>query len=128
MAGFHHPAEDLPDRTVGADFRSFARKALRSFPDDLARRLFDDFRNGLSHEARVKRAGEFSFDSPQTVRFLRGRLCINPKHLLTEVEEALHQQMDGLAASPTNLAHAAERLRCLFSEEFGIVERARRAG
>jgi hypothetical protein len=129
MAGFHHSAEDLPGRAVGADFREFARRELRSFGSgNLAQRLFDDFRNGLSHEARIKCAGEFSFDRPYTVRVVSGRLCINPAHLLREVEEALERQMAQLAENAVKRMDAAERLRSLFSREFGILERARNIG
>ena len=57
MAGRHHSAEGLVGRGGGADFRPFARKELRSFvSDDLTQRLFDDFRNGLSHELRINRS------------------------------------------------------------------------
>jgi hypothetical protein len=122
-------AECLAGRGVGADFRRFARKELRSFVSgDLTQRLFDDFRNGLSHELRIKNGGEFSFDRPQTVRHLNGRLCINPAHLLLEVEEALARQTAELTHNVAKRVALAERLRILFEKEFGIIERVRRAG
>lgn len=130
MAGFHHPAErdELPERPVGAEFREFVTSQLRSFPSDqLAKRLFKEFRNGLSHEARIKNGGEFSFGLKQTVCLLGGRLCINPDYLLREVEDALARQMAELAENAAKRRHAAERLRRLFWKEFGIVRRERRA-
>jgi hypothetical protein len=128
MAGLHHSAEDLADRGVGADFRRFARHKLQSFRSgDLAQRLYDEFRNGLAHEARIKNAGEFSFDWPQTVRLAGGRLCINPAWLLREVEAALDQQIAELTQDEAKCEEAAERLRKLFAKEFGIVQKARRA-
>ena len=128
MAGLHHSAEALDGREVGDDFRRFARQKLRSFAsDDLARRLYSHFRNGLSHEARMKNGGEFSFNWRQTVRQLGGRLCINPANLLEEVEEALERQLAELSENNAMRAQAAERLRTLFAREFGIIERGRRA-
>jgi hypothetical protein len=128
MAGFHHSAEGLVGRMVGTEFRRFARHRLQSFVSgDLTQRLFDDFRNGLSHEGRIKNGGEFSFDPPQTVRHLGGRLCINPAHLLNEVEDALALQIAELKENTVQRAKAVERLRSLFAKEFGIVENARRA-
>ena len=128
MAGLYHSAEGLADRKVGADFRRFACRELRSFVSgDLTQRLYDDFRNGLSHEARIKNGGEFSFNWPQTVRHLGGRLCINHARLLEEVEEALDRQIAELTENEAKRVEAAERLRALFAKELGIIERSRRA-
>ena len=128
MAGLHHSADGLADRSVGADFRRFARLELQSFhTGDLAQRLYDEFRNGLTHEARIKNAGEFSFDWPQTVRLAGGRLCINPAELLREVEWALDRQITELHRDSVKRQKAADRLRALFAREFGIVQEARKA-
>ncbi len=127
MAGLHHFAEALADRSVGSDFRWFARNKLQSFHSgDLAMRLYDEFRNGLTHEARIKNAGEFSFSWSQTVRLASGRLCINPTWLLREVKEALDQQIAELTQDKTRREEAAERLRRLYAKEFGIIQEARR--
>ena len=127
MAGLHHSPEALADRSVGADFRRFARRELPSFDaDDLSQRLYDEFRNGLTHEARIKNAGEFSFDWPQTIRRVGGRLCMNPDYLLREVESALDQQIAELTKDKVKREEAANRLRALFTKEFEIVEEARR--
>jgi len=128
MAGLQHSAEGLAERNVGADFRRFARHELQSFQTgDLAQRLYDEFRNGLTHEARIKNAGEFSFDWPQTVRLAGGGLCINPTYLLREVEDALDRQIAELSWDDAKRKEAADRLRVLFAKEFGIVQEARKA-
>jgi hypothetical protein len=129
MAGLHHSARELGNRTVGADFRQFVQKDLPSFQNaDLAQRLYDEFRNGLTHEARIKNAGEFSFDRTQTVSVAGGRLCINPQHLLAEVETALQSQISELRQDRARRQEAAKRLRGLFAKEFGILDEAMRAG
>ena len=53
------------------DFRSFRTAAL-------AARFYEDFRNGLVHEGRVKNGGQFSLEVDETVRELQGLLLINP--------------------------------------------------
>ena len=128
LAGLHHSAQALKTRNVGADFCTFVRSKLPSFASrDVAQRLYNEFRNGLTHEARIKNAGEFSFDWDQTVRLVRGRLCINPTFLLKEIEVALERRLQKLIRSEEERRAVAERLRDLFSKEFGIVERARTA-
>lgn len=128
MAGLHHSADGLADRNVGADFRQFVRRALESFrTGELVQRFYDEFRNGLTHKARIKNAGEFSFDWSQTIRMAGGRLCINPAWLLREVDAALDRQIVKLRQDDAIREQAAERLRALFAKEFGIIEEARRA-
>lgn len=128
LAGLHHDAESLNSRGVGADFRLFVRRRLQSFTGDLHQRFYDEFRNGLSHEARIKNAGEFSFDWPHTVRLAGGRMCINPRYLLAEVETALELQTRELEDDGAARAQAAQRIRVLFASELGIVAHASRAG
>lgn len=128
LAGLQHSAKALEGRrTAGSDFRAFVRTELASFGTGLDQRFFDEFRNGLIHEARIKNAGEFSFDWDQTVRLAGARLCINPAFLLREVEEALGRRLTLLAEDEKERTAVAERLRNQFSKEFGIVERARTA-
>ena len=125
LAGLHHSAEELPYRKVGLDFMAFVRETLKSFsPPDLARQLYEDFRNGLTHEARVKNAGEFSFDHQQTACVAGGRLCINPQFLLGEVEKALDSYVKKLAEDTVLRDAVAKRTRALFSAELGLVDSA----
>lgn len=129
MAGLHHSADELQDRQVGLDFRSFARRHLKSFSTPgLAFMLYDHFRNGLAHEARVKNGGEFSFQHERTVCVLYGSISINPAHLLIEVTNALAAQINGMSTDAWQQKHAIDRVREQFKTELGIVERARRAG
>ena len=75
---------------VGTGFRRFAREELKSFANDgLAQRFYDEFRNGLAHEARLKNGAQFSLETGATVALLDGLLLINPKYLAREVRTAL---------------------------------------
>jgi hypothetical protein len=128
MAGLRYSAGELKSRKVGTDFRDFVQSEMQSFrPSGLASRFYEEFRNGLTHEARIKNAGEFSFNWQQTVRLAGGRLCINPSCLLEEVEVALKRQIDKLKDNQGLRLKAATRLRCHFVSEFGIIQAAQRA-
>jgi len=129
MAGLHHSAQAIEHRrTVGSDFCGFVRQNLESFrSDNLANSLYSDFRNGLSHEARIKKGGEFSFNWRHTIREFGGRLCINPAYLLKEVESAVSQRLSELRTDAAFRAQAAERLRIQFAKEFQVTDRLRRA-
>ena len=74
---------------VGGRFRKFLHRELH-FDDSITQRFYDDFRNGLVHEARLKNGGQFSLETKTTVSELNGLLRINPDYLAQEVRAALH--------------------------------------
>ena len=73
----------------GTRFRRFAHEELGSFSPLLADRLYEDFRNGLVHEARVKNGGQFSLETGSTVEERAGLMLINPKQLAAEVRASV---------------------------------------
>lgn len=71
-------------------FLSWVTQHLPSFSDEnLAKGLYDDFRNGVVHESRVKNGSQFSLEFSATVSKLGEILVVNPRLLTLEVEEAL---------------------------------------
>ena len=75
---------------VGARFRKFLLHELGSFAGgDFTERFYDEFRNGLVHEARIKNGGQFSREAPGTVQLIDGLLVVNPARLGAEVRSAL---------------------------------------
>jgi hypothetical protein len=128
LAGLDHGAEPLEGRKVGKDFRGFVRSQLTSFGSgDLDQRFYDEFRNGLIHEGRIKNAGEFSFNRDQTVRLAGGRLSVNPALLLGEVQAALEEKLRRIVEDNSERRFVAGRLQSQFSKEFSLVERAQTA-
>jgi hypothetical protein len=78
---------------VGQRFRQFAARELSSFRSgDKATRLYDDFRHGLVHEARIKRGAQFLLQFDETIVELDRVLLINPRRLVSEVRKALGRQ------------------------------------
>ena len=79
------------DPRVGDRIKRFARTELKSFPNDgLAARFYEDFRNGLVHEARIKEGGQFSLEIGSTVEDLGGLMLINPARLAAELRASIH--------------------------------------
>ena len=103
------------DGYSGERFRRFASEELRSFSPPLADRLYEDFRNGLVHEALVKNGGQFSLDIESTVEERDGGLMlINPKQLAVEVRASVDEYTDLL-----NHDDAARRgLSCTLAHDF----------
>jgi len=129
LAGLAHTMEELEGRPVEKDFVTFVKARLPSFKiTNLAKRLFDDFRNGLVHECRIKNAGEFSFDHQAPAQLTGGRLSVNPRALLQEVRSALDHEVSDLHRYQDLRAKLARRVRKQFAAEIGIVERVRRMG
>jgi hypothetical protein len=78
------------DPKVGDRIKRFARTELKSFPSDaLAARFYEDFRNGLVHEARIKDGGQFSLEIGNTVEDLGGLMLINPARLAAELRASI---------------------------------------
>lgn len=84
---------------VGQRFRTFVSR----FPDlhDGTRSVFstkfyDDFRNGLVHEGRIKKSGQFSHDYQSLQMAHAGALVVNPCFLLSNVEFVYFQLLESL--------------------------------
>jgi hypothetical protein len=97
---------------VGKRFEKFTHDALSSFSGvDLAQRFYQEFRNGLVHEARLKKGGQFSLETKATVELLDGLLIINPRLLAEEVREALSAYRKLLDTDDQQRAALAKALR-----------------
>ena len=74
------------------------QQELESFPDEeISRRFYTDFRNGLVHEARIKNGGEFSLEQATTIFFEHSIMRVNPIYLHQEVYSALARFIELLA-------------------------------
>ena len=99
------------DGVVRHRFIRLAQEELVSFQGDaLAERFYEDFRNGLVHEGRVKNGGQFSLEVDETVKELQGLLLINPARLAVEVREALYQYITLLATDQAQRQALADGL------------------
>ncbi len=108
---------------VGARFRKFVAEDLRSFSGDgVAQRFYDHFRNGLVHEARIKKGGQFSLETKTTVEELGGLLLINPVCLAHEVRAALESYVTLLGRDDSERRKLAEAFRQDHSDDFRVAQ------
>lgn len=108
----------------GRGFKKFTAKELQSFSEgDLAERFYDEFRNGLVHEARLKRGAQFSLDTGATVQQLDAILLVNPKYLADEVRSALEAYAAMLATNDRERQELAKALMRDLSEDFRVSRR-----
>lgn len=109
---------------VGKRFRKFVGEELRSFSgNNLAQRFYDNFRNGLVHEARLKKGGQFSLETKTTVEELGGLLLINPVCLAQEVRHALTSYVTILGRDDGARKRLARFLRREHSDDFALLTR-----
>lgn len=107
---------------VGERFRKFVREELSSFQgEELAGRFYDEFRNGLVHEARIKCGGQFSLERERTVEQLDGLLLVNPNYLAREVREAMARYVRLLSEDDRERQNVAAGLKRDFRQEFASV-------
>jgi hypothetical protein len=109
---------------VGMRFTKFVRDELQSFKNDgLARRLYYEFRNGLVHEARLKKGGQFSLKIETTVEQLDGLLLVNPKCLAKEVRKALDSYVALLGRDELERRKLAKALMRDHSDDFRVAKK-----
>ena len=104
---------------VGRRFQKFVGEELRSFSGDgLAQRFYDNFRNGLVHEGRVKRGGQFSLETNTTLQEIGELLLINPMCLAEEVRAALDSYIAFLGRVDNERRRLVDALRQDYSDDF----------
>jgi len=89
---------------VGQRYGRWLKQNLGEFakpnPDDktvsLAKRFYDEFRNGLVHEGRIKNAGQFSFENESIIAFESGAMIIDPRYLFSGIIQAYKTYLDSI--------------------------------
>ncbi len=111
---------------VGERFRRFAFDLpglIRNGRDDeyksrFAHKFYDNFRNGLIHEGRIKDSGQFSYTYPTLETVQAGALVINPAALYSDIEFIYQQFLDKLSRNATFKANFVSNFKLLFQNEF----------
>lgn len=83
----------------------------------LAERFYEDFRNGLVHEGRIKNLGQFSFDYSTLITFVDGAMIINPKFLLKSINCAFNKIYQTLKTDKKQSKIFISQLKEDFKEE-----------
>lgn len=102
-------------------FCRFICEQLQGFnrDDEMISRFYADFRDGLVHQARIKNAGEFSFENPSAICWREDKqiLSVNPKCLYKEVSNALDKYIQLLSSDPTKTHSLVNFIKSEFSKE-----------
>jgi len=109
---------ESPDASVGERFKHYCRARLPSFANEAeSRQLYELFRNGTVHEARVKDGTEITFESGVCVETAPGGIRVNPQYLLEEVRSALFTQMEEIRNNDDSLKRFKKYLLQQFHTE-----------
>jgi len=95
------------------DFRQLADGEL-----DL---VYEEFRNGLLHEGRIKRAGQFTYKIPKTVLIENGVVLINPRVLVDQIRAALELYVEKTKSDRRKLQLLAHAIMKDFEEDFKLL-------
>ncbi len=95
--------EFYPSNNVGDRYKKWLNKHipilkqldLQNNSQTISARFYDEYRNGLVHEGRIKNAGQFSFDNglfPANGLFEihNEAMVVNPEALLSSIENGLY--------------------------------------
>jgi hypothetical protein len=80
---------ELDNSMVGERFKKWISR-LPDFKElvlEELERVYDEFRNGVTHEARIKNGGQFTYDINKAVEIKKGIVLVNPKVLLDQVSD-----------------------------------------
>ena len=103
---------------VGGRIKDWCTANLPSYNEVISKRFYDDFRNGLVHEARIKNGGDFSLEGDETIQEMGDILSCNPLHLHDEIELALESFIQLLLEDSSKFEIFRQRICDDFSYEF----------
>ena len=79
---------------VGQRIKGWLTKNIPGdFNETLAQRFYEEFRNGLVHEGRIKNCGQFSYDFSELVHQENGIIIVNSNLLLEKINDSFESYM-----------------------------------
>lgn len=92
----------------------WVQKNLEGFRQHLSERevdnIYDEFRNGLVHEARIKNGSQFTYGIDYIVDIRNGITYINPKVLLKQTRLAFNKFIDEMEGNIEDTLDFAQRI------------------
>jgi hypothetical protein len=79
---------------LGTRISAFADPDPHNQQRTLARRFYDEFRNGLVHEGCIKNGGQFSYDYENVIEVQRPVMIVNPTILWDGISEAFDRYLE----------------------------------
>lgn len=85
--------------------------------NDIVKRINEDYRNGLIHEGRIKRLGQFAIDIDELIVIRDNFSVINPRLLLAETRELFQTKIEELQNSKLQLSVFRKQFTNIFQYE-----------
>jgi len=117
---------------VGKRFRFWVESNLREFEkfnQDIslhlfATRLYEEFRNGLVHEGRIKEASQFDYLIDELVIIDGPIMVINPNFLLKEIVRSFKKYINKLKTDAEIFEKFRENLKEDFQEDWEFIKKS----
>lgn len=94
--------------------------------ETLAKRFYDEFRNCLIHECRIKNAGQFSYIYPRIIHLMtdsnRHIMIINPKFLLFALEKSFENYISVIESNNEEFLKFRQIIKDNFFTDFECVK------
>jgi hypothetical protein len=94
---------------------------FRELPDEDLDRVYDDFRDGLLHEGRIRRAGQFTYKISEAVHVENGVALINPRVLVGQIRAALKHYVEETKSDRKKSQLLARAIMEDFDEHFKLL-------
>lgn len=105
-------------RGVGERIKDWCERNLPSLSTRRMRHCFyEDFRNGLVHQARVKNGSEFNLDEKCAASLTGSRLVVNPRLLADEIASSLAKFIAAVKSDDTENQRFLHRMQTEFDYE-----------
>ena len=78
---------------VGERFKLWIKNlsSFKTLQPDILERVYDEYRNGLIHEARIKNGGQFTYQIQDAIEIKNKIISINPRLLLDQLRVAFDE-------------------------------------
>jgi len=109
--------------TVGQRIRRWLTENIQEFDETLAQRFYKEFRNGLVHEGRIKKCGQFSYDFEELFHQEDDIMIVNPNLLLEGISASFDAYMDKVQADNSTFELFRQALMRDFQEDIRCAQR-----
>lgn len=110
---------------LASNIQDFAKSSSIKELQTLAMRFYIDFRCGLVHEGRIKKAAAFSYDLKRLVAEEDGIMVVNPGILFSKVKEVLEKYFEKIRNSQKEY----DRLEKVLKRDFELdIKHAKETG
>ena len=110
---------------VGERFKKWISRLpdFKALPRNEIEGVYDDFRNGITHEARIKNGGQFSYEIGRSIYVENGIIVINPSLLLNQIRHEFARFMEDVKSDSYATERLANSIRHDFREDLEMLER-----